>query len=124
MHSTTNRTIQQNQRTLQQNKSLHKYFELLAETLNEAGYDMKKTLKQDAEIPWSPQLVKDFLWRPIQEAALQKESTTELTTKDVDIVWDILNRHLGDKLGVYVPLPSIETLDEEQRNERAQRHTG
>ena len=98
----------ESQRTKQQNKALHKYFTLLAQTLNEAGYDMKRTLKKDVDIPWQPSTVKDFLWRPIQEAYLQKESTTELTTKDIDKVFDVLNRHLGEKLGVHVAFPSIE----------------
>lgn len=98
------------QRTLRQNRALHKMFGLLAEVLNDSGYDMRRTLKQDVEIPWSTETVKEFLWRPIQNAQLNKESTTELTTKDIDAVFETLNRHLGDKLGVHVPFPSIDEI--------------
>lgn len=96
------------QRTISQNKALHKYFTLLSEELNQAGYDMRRTLKQSVSIPWTPENVKDYLWRPIQEAYLNKESTTELTTKDIDVVYDIVNKHLGETTGVTVVFPSKE----------------
>ena len=98
------------QRTKQQNKALHVLFNLLAETLNENGLDMRKTLKPGVEIPWGGKAVKEYLWRPIQEAQLAKHSTTELTTVEIDEVFDTLNRHLGEKFGLHVPFPSIEEL--------------
>lgn len=98
------------QRTLKQNNALHKMFELLADELNTAGLDMRKTLKESIDIPWSKDTVKDYLWRPIQKAQLQKSSTTELTTKDIDSVFETLNRHLGEKFGLHVDFPSIEQV--------------
>lgn len=98
------------QRTVQQNKALHVLFKLLADTLNENGLDMRKTLKPTIEIPWSPGAVKEYLWRPVQKAQLNKESTTELTTVEIDEVFDTINRHLGTKFGIHVPFPSIEEL--------------
>lgn len=103
------------QRTTQQNKALHKFYSELALALNEAGLDMKRTLKPDIDIPWNGDTVKDYLWRPIQQAQLGKESTKELTTKEIDAVYDTLNRHLGEKLGVHVEFPSIEAILNEQR---------
>ena len=103
------------QRTLRQNKALHKYFTHLAAGLNASGFDMKKTLKESVEIPWTPETVKDWLWRPIQQAQLGKESTTELTTKDIDEVYDTLNRHLGKITGLHVPFPSVDELIFEER---------
>ena len=75
-----------NQRSTQQNKALHKFFALLAEALNSSGLDMKKTLKHDIDIPWSEDRIKEFMWRPIQIAMLEKESTTDLTTGEVSEV--------------------------------------
>ena len=92
-------------RTPQQNKAMHKYFRLLADDLNAAGLDMRKTLRQDIEVPWTEQLVKDHLWRPIQEAVADEESTADLETPDVTKVYDVLNRHLGEKLGIHTPFP-------------------
>lgn len=98
-------------RTLQQNKALHKFFEILSASLNDSGYDMKRTLKEQVEIPWTASTIKEYLWRPVQDAMLQKESTTELTTKEINEVYEVLARHLGDKLGVVIPaFPSIEDV--------------
>ena len=104
------------QRTLTQNNALHLMFEHLAQELNEAGFDMKKTLKPEIDIPWSKETVKEFIWRPIQTAQLRKKSTTELTTKEIDEVFNTLTRHLGQKLGIEIMFPSIETLMLEQRS--------
>lgn len=98
------------QRTLTQNAALHLYFTLIATTLNDLGLDMRKVLKPGVDIPWSSTTVKNYLWRPIQKAQLGKTSTTELSTVDIDKVFDTLNRHLGEKFGVHEDWPSIETL--------------
>ena len=94
------------QRTSQQNRSLHLYFTLLADELNASGYDMRKTLQESIDIPWSPSSIKSFLWKPVQEAMLEKESTTELTTKDIDMIYDVINKTIGERTGVHVPFPS------------------
>ena len=94
-----------NTRTAKQNAALHVYFQLLATELNEAGLSMMKVLKPSAEIPWTSQSVKEYLWKPIQNAQLQKQSTTKLDTKEVSAVYDTLNRHLGETTGVHVPFP-------------------
>ena len=98
------------QRTKQQNKALHVLFNLLAGTLNDNGLDMRKTLKPEIDIPWSGPSVKEFLWRPVQEAQLSKKSTTELTTVEIDQVFDTINKHLGEKFSLHTPFPSIEEL--------------
>ena len=106
------------QRTAQQNKALHKYFELVAGALNEAGLDIRAVLKPEIEIPWSKDTVKDLLWRPIQTIQLGKRSTTELSTQDIDKVFETMNRHLA-KLGIYEAWPSIEELIlQEERKEK------
>lgn len=97
-------------RTDKQNRSLHLLFKLLAEELNENSLDMRKTLKPGVEIPWTGDSVKEYLWRPIQEAQLNKKSTTELTTKEIDAVFDTITRHIGEKFGIYVPFPSIDEV--------------
>ena len=97
-------------RTPTQNNALHKYYSSLAEALNDAGLDMRSVLKKDAMIPWNTYSVKEYLWRPIQKAMVQKGSTTELDkTNDITQVYETLNRHLGDKFGIHVPFPSNET---------------
>lgn len=101
-------------RTNQQNKALHLFFTQLADQLNSAGLDMKKTLKENVDIPWQPSSIKEYLWRPIQLAATGKESTTELDSKEIDDIYDILNKHLGEKFSVNVAFPSVEELENKQ----------
>lgn len=101
-------------RTSRQNRALHLMFDQLAKELNEAGLDMRKTLKPTIDIPWSGDTVKEYLWRPVQQAQVQKKSTTDLTTREIDEVFETINRHLGTKFGLYMAFPSIETLMQEE----------
>lgn len=105
-----------NQRTTQQNRALHAYFQLVSEALNDAGLDMKAVLKPSVDINWSPMTVKDFLWRPVQTLQLGKRSTTEMSTKDIDVIYDTINRHLSEKFGIHIPFPSIESLIEREED--------
>jgi len=99
------------ERTPRQNSSLHLYFRQLAEELNLAGLDMRKVLKPTIAIPWSEASIKSFLWKPIQEAMFNKKSTTELTTAEVNKVFEVLDRHLLEKFDVNVAFPSQEELN-------------
>lgn len=104
-------------RTNKQNAALHLFLRKLADALNDAGYDMKRVLKPEIDIPWSGELTKEYLWRPIQEAMLKKESTADLDTVEVSQVYDTLNRHLSNKFGISVPFPEIYKLLYEQEAE-------
>ena len=97
-------------RTLSQNSALHLMFTQLADTLTENGLDMKKTLKPSIEIKWTPELVKEYLFRPLMRIQTGKESTTELTTKEIDLVFETLNKHLGEKFGLTIIFPSTDSL--------------
>jgi len=94
------------QRTIQQNRAIHKYFALLARTLNEGGLDMREVLKPSVDIPWTTEMVKEHLWKPILKIMEGKESTTEMNTTDPGAVYEVLSRHLSQKYGVHVPFPS------------------
>ena len=97
-------------RTDAQNRALYLYFTLLADELNAAGYDMKKTIAQDIDIPWTPETIKENLWRPVMKAYLGIDSTTKLKKlEDIDYIYDIINKVIGERTGVFVPFPSIET---------------
>lgn len=96
-------------RTDQQNKALHKYFELVADELNSAGFTVQLVLKEKMDLDWQPSMVKELLWRTAQQALLGKSSTTELRKQeDIDRVYDHINRHLSEKFGLHVPFPSHE----------------
>ncbi len=105
-------------RTDRQNRSLHLMFRMLADELNGAGLDQRKVLKPGVDIPWTEKAIKEQIWRPIQKAQLEKTSTTELTTVEIDQVFDTINKHLGEKFGLHVAFPSIETLLLNKNSER------
>ena len=93
-------------RTLQQNKALHKYCDLLAKELNNSGLTVQKFLEKAVELNLNTRTVKELIWKPIQEALLGKKSTTELDkVEDIDEIWEHINRHIGTEWGLYVEWP-------------------
>lgn len=98
-----------------QNRAIHVLYQNLADQLNDAGLDMVAVMKEGVEIPWTGNLVKENLWKPLQKTMLGKKSTTELETKEIDQVFSVLNRHLGEKLGIEIAFPSIETIINQER---------
>lgn len=107
------------QRTTQQNKSLHLYFEFLATELNNAGYDVLKTLRHDISIDWNATLIKELIWRKVQLASYKKKSTADLTSGELQVLWETINRHIGEKFGIHVPFPSLEDLVEQDKRMKA-----
>lgn len=96
-------------RTLKQNDSLHKYYELLSTAFNDAGISVQLVLKEKIDLDWNERSVKELLWRPAQEALTGKKSTTELDkASEITTVWEHLNRHISNKWGIYVPFPHKE----------------
>lgn len=91
------------QRTLTQNRALHLFCQWLADALNDAGLDMRKTLRDDVDVPWTQASVKEYLWRPVQTAMTDKKSTTEITTVEPTEIHAVLSRHLGQRLGIQCP---------------------
>jgi len=93
-------------RTSAQNNALHVYCRLLGEKLNDSGYDMKRVIKQEVDIPWSPSLVKQYLWKPIQKIVANEDSTAKVGSDDYYNTYAVLSRHLSEKFGVFVEFPS------------------
>ncbi len=100
--------MEEEKRTITQNKAMHKYFELLANELNSAGLSMQKTLKPEIDIDWTPEMIKKYLWKPVQNTMYSKLSTTKLNTKEVSQIYETLNRLTAQKFGISVAFPSNE----------------
>jgi hypothetical protein len=104
------------QRTLTQNRALHLWLGMVARILNAAGLDMRKVLKPEVDIPWTTETIKEFIWRPVQEAVISKESTVDADRNEYTKVYDVLVRHLGEKLGVAAPAwPKKKDADQQQK---------
>ncbi len=56
------------------------------------------------EIPFSPEIVKEHIWKPIQKAITDKDSTADLTTLEIQSTYENVNRALSNK-GVHIPWP-------------------
>jgi hypothetical protein len=101
--------MEEKQRTSAQNRASHKFFQMLSDELNTQGLEMKVVLKPEYQIWWTAQSVKEHLWKPLQEAMYGKGSTTQLTTAEVDRVYEQLMKILGEKFGLEVSFPSIDS---------------
>ena len=95
------------QRTLLQNKCLHKFFTDVANAAQTNNLTMQQILAQSIELEPTPALIKE-LWRQIQIAMFCKASTKELSSKEVQEVYEVFNRFLGEKLQIHVSWPSNE----------------
>ena len=94
--------------TQTQNSSIHLYFKLLAYELNEAGFDVMKTMSHDVPIPWNEHLVKELIWRKVQKAMTDKRSTTKLDTKEVSEIYRVIDNHISNisKGEISIPFPN------------------
>ena len=96
-------------RSTDQNSSLHLFFTMISEQLNELGMEyIYFGLKgQEISLTYTPELVKTFFWKPIQLALFETESTTKLTTEQMNRIIDIIIKFFGDK-GVVIEFPCFE----------------
>jgi len=94
-------------RTLLQSRSIHKYCDMVATLFNAAGLDMLAVLKvKKVSVEWTMLSVKDVLWRSIQRAMFNKESTTQLETHEVSQVHAVMARHLAENFNIDQSFPS------------------
>lgn len=94
------------QRTLQQNKSIHIGCTQIANVLVENGVSLNKVIK-NLEIRPSMESVKD-IFRSIAHAKYGIDSTTQLTTQQVNDVWEDLIKAVSESTGIFIPFPSKE----------------
>ena len=90
-----------------QRAALHKYFELLAEVLNDAGFDQtiffKEYAKPGITAPWTKDSIKAVFYKPTLEAMTGKLSTEEMNTKEPSDICLIIGKSLSERLGVTPP---------------------
>ena len=103
------------QRTLTQNRAAHLWFKHIADTFNEHGLDMQTVLRQRVGIRWTEDSVKEALFKVLARAMYQKESTTQLSTKEFTDVAEMLSDVIARDYGVTVDFPSVESLINQER---------
>ena len=101
-------------RTLNQNRALWLWCEMIATTLNENNLDIKKVLKID--VPWNRDTVKVVIFNTVMEAYYKKKSSTQLEIKEFDKIIDVIINNFGTKYGVVIPnFPHREQLIKESK---------
>ena len=94
-------------RSSQQNRALHLFFSMVSDALNEMGLEFTfigvKGL--ELQVMYTPLIVKDFLWRPIQKALFDIESTKELTTDQINKILDVIVKFFAEQ-GTGLTFPS------------------
>lgn len=96
-------------RTSQQNRAMWQYCSMLAKALGDAGMDQRTyPFKDGLSIPFSKDSVMEIFWRPVQKALLDKTSTRDLTTKEVNQIYEALDKAMSERVGVHVEFPSRE----------------
>lgn len=100
------------QRTNKQSAALHVYFKLLADALNDAGYDLRRFFeaRPKIDINWTPELVKRELWAPLQEVVINKSSTADADRKEYTQVYEILNRFTAEEFSISIPFPNKDDM--------------
>lgn len=99
------------QRTLTQNASLHLFCQHLADALNDAGFDFRTFVREGYPVPFNEDLVKNFIWRPIQKAMTGKDSTTKPERHEYAKIYDVVNLKLAEH-GIFVAWPCKETMND------------
>ena len=96
-------------RTTQQNSSLHLYFTFIANELNDLGMEFQYfgVTGKALSMKYTPHIVKDYFWKPIQLTLFNIETTTKLDTNQMNNIIDIVTKFFADK-GVVIPFPSLD----------------
>lgn len=85
---------------------------MISDELNDSGMYIGKVINLEAR--WSKERVKELIWRPTQEWLYKKRSTKELTTKEIDEVFEIIHKALAEK-GIEIEFPSLDSMLDNER---------
>jgi hypothetical protein len=98
-------------RSTRQNSSLHLYFTFISNELNNLGLEFQYNGINDNvfSLKYTPDLVKEFIWRPIQIAMFNIESTKQVNTNQINDIIDVITKFFSDR-GVVLEFPSIENM--------------
>lgn len=98
-------------RTLLQNSAMHKFFQMVSTELNDLNIEfVYEGLTVDSiTMMYTPELVKDFFWRPIQMALFDIKSTKKINTDQMNSIIDIITKFFSDR-GVFVEFPNRDRM--------------
>lgn len=95
------------QRTDAQNRAIHLYCAQLADALDREGHTLQNVVERikKAEIRPTQENIKETVFKPMAKALFGVDSTTKLTTSQVDRVYEMVNAFIGREFHLYIPFP-------------------
>lgn len=104
----TQESLSSQKRTDRQNRAIHAYLSLVARELENQGQTMNNVIQKmsTTEIIPTKNSVKEIIWKPIQNVLYGKKSTTELSTAEVNRVYEVVAQFLSGQFGITLPFPS------------------
>ncbi len=115
--------ITQPKRSTLQNSALHLYFTIISTELTNLGitFNYSGIKGQNYEMPYTSEIVKNFIWKPIQIALFDFESTTKLTTNNINTIVDVITKFFAEK-GIQIIFPSIASFMLKETVKNAKQH--
>jgi hypothetical protein len=98
-------------RSIQQNRALHKLFTDLAKECQKKGITVRQLYEKGFDVMVTKEIFKNDVWRKIQIAMFDKESTKDLTTQEINQIFDVINKEFAD-WEIHIPFPSTESMME------------
>jgi len=96
------------------NDNIEKVFDWLYKKIpNELIVDVKEKIlgHTDTPISWTTENVKNLLWRTFQKVLVDKESTTKISSKDIDVIYMHLDKYLFENYRIdSIDFPSEESM--------------
>lgn len=98
------------QRTITQNKAIHKLFGDISDEMIGSGIDLRLLYEGDVDIPATPDSIKSYFRNIARTLYPEVSSTADLTTKQLQEVFAEFQRQVGQRTGIEMDFPSIDTL--------------
>ena len=98
------------QRSGKQNNSQHLYLRMMAQAFNDAGLDQRMVINKFSDgfsIPVTMEFLKE-VFQQVASGMFDKKSTAELTTVQIQDVYEAFIAGMGQKYGISRPWPHVE----------------
>ncbi len=99
-------------RTINQNSAIHLYLTQVAEELRNQGQSMQNVVKKISKVEIIPtqKNLKELVWREIQKAQCNKESSAKLTVEEVTQVYEVMAKFMAMYFEISIPFPSEDEM--------------
>lgn len=97
-------------RSKAQNDAMWLLLTMYAKALNDGGFTVQAVMKETIDIDWDKDLFKRLIWDLTMEIMTGKKSSKDLTTDEVNKIYETVNRFLAEKFKITQEFPSVESL--------------